>query len=359
MTSETDNRMPIWLDCDPGHDDAFAILLAATNPHFNLLGISTVHGNSSLKKVTNNALSLLTAFGRAEDVPVYPGASKPFMRPALHAPDIHGETGIDGTTLLPTPLTTAQTTPAVLAMREAILSTPKNTCSVIVTGTMTNAALLFAAFPETAEHIRCLSIMGGAFTVGNITKFAEFNIYCDPESASSIFTLPSLTDKIYLAPLDLTHTVLTTTTVRSTLLSQQTTFRTMLHDLLMFFAATYERVFGMTEGPPLHDPLAVAVLLPESCGLGFEFVEGSVEVILSGEEIGRTVLRKAVVGEDDDDDVNRHCGDEEIGEKGEEEEGRRSGGVRVKVGRKVNVERFWELVMDAVACADGVSPLNF
>ncbi|KAK6523268.1 Uridine nucleosidase 1 [Orbilia ellipsospora] len=352
MTSESDHRMPIWLDCDPGHDDAFAILLAATNPHFNLLGISTVHGNSSLKKVTNNALSLLTAFGKA-DIPVYPGASKPFMRPALHAPDIHGETGIDGTTLLPTPLAAPQSTPATLAMRNAIMSTTKNTCSLVVTGTMTNAALLFAAFPETAEHIKYLSIMGGAFTLGNITKHAEFNIYCDPESASSIFTLPALHNKIFLAPLDLTHTVLTTASVRSTLLAQQTTFRTMLHDLLMFFAATYERVFNMTEGPPLHDPLAVAVLLPQECGMGFEFDEGSVEVILAGEEIGRTILRKV----EEMGDVNRHCGVEEIGEEGKDK-GEGSGGVKVKVGRKVNVEKFWGVVMDSVGCADGVSPLN-
>lgn len=278
-------RIPIWLDCDPGHDDAFAILITALHPSFNLLGISTVHGNSSLQKVTNNTLSLLTAFGRP-DVPVYPGANKPFMRPAVHARGIHGDTGIDGTTLLPTPTARPQSTPAVEAMRDAIMSTPQGTCALAVTGTMTNVALLFAAFPETAEHIKAISIMGGAFTLGNITERAEFNIYCDPESAASIFTLPSLSNKIILSPLDLTHTVLVTSSVRKTLTSTPSTFRTMLCELLMFFADTYVKVFNMTEGPPLHDPVAVAALMDESFRMEFEFEETVVKIICNG-EIGR------------------------------------------------------------------------
>ncbi|EPS44290.1 hypothetical protein H072_1725 [Dactylellina haptotyla CBS 200.50] len=347
MTSE---RLPVWLDCDPGHDDAFAILLAARHPYFDLLGISTVHGNSSLQKVTNNALSLLTAFGKSE-VPVYPGAKKPYMRPAIHAPDIHGETGIDGTNLLPTPLTAAQTMNAPEAMRNAIMATPKGTCALVVTGTMTNAALMFATFPETAEHIKCISIMGGAFTLGNITSVAEFNIYCDPESASSIFTLPALSGKIILAPLDLTHTVPATEPVRESLMISATPFRTMLHDLLMFFAATYARVFDMNDGPPLHDPLAVAALLPESFGLGFEFEEASVEVVLHGKEIGRTIMRKP----EEMADANRHEGLELLKDG---EEGSELTGVKVKVGKRVDVVKFWELIMQVVGSADAVSPVN-
>ncbi|KAK6534202.1 Uridine nucleosidase 1 [Arthrobotrys megalospora] len=339
--------VPIWLDCDPGHDDAFAILLAALHPSFDLLGISTIHGNSSLQKVTNNALSILTAIGRP-DVPVYPGARKPFMRPAVHAPDIHGTSGIDGTSLLPVPLAAAQSTPAVEAMRKAIMSTKPGTCVLVVTGTMTNAALLFAAFPETAEHIKTLSIMGGAFTLGNITKSAEFNIYCDPESASSIFTLPSLSHKILLSPLDLTHTVLVTPRIQKTLMSTPTTFRTMLYELLMFFAETYERMFDMKDGPPLHDPLAVAACMADSFGLGFEFEETGVRVICSGENMGQTV--KSGVK----DVVNSHEGTQVLSDG----EGFGVGGVTVRVGRKVNVDRFWEIIMEVVGIADGGSPLN-
>ncbi|KAK6331121.1 Uridine nucleosidase 1 [Orbilia brochopaga] len=342
-----DDRVPIWLDCDPGHDDAFAILLAATHPRLNLLGISTVHGNSSLQKVTNNALSLLTAYG-CPDVPVFPGARKPFMRPAVHAPDIHGKTGIDGTDLLPTPVSAAQTKNAAEAMRDAIMATRRGTCALVVTGTMTNAALLFAAFPETAEHIRCLSIMGGGFSVGNITPVSEFNIYCDPESASSIFTLPALNDKILMIPLDLTHQVLATPRVRTTILTDAPTpFRQMLHDLLMFFAGTYARVFGMTDGPPLHDPLAVAAVIAEELSLEFDWEEGSVEVVLAGGEMGRTLLKPVGAASE-----NAHEGRAVIGDEV------RPRGVRVRVGRGVDVARFWEVMVEAIGRADSVSPLN-
>jgi uridine nucleosidase len=134
-----------------------------------------------MDKVTLNALSILTAIGRT-DVPVYAGSRKPFMRPAVHAPAIHGESGIDGTDLLPVPGVAARPGNAILAMREAIMETPFQSCAIVSTGTLTNVALLFATFPEVATHIRRLSIMGGAFgdredTRGNITNWAEFNIY--------------------------------------------------------------------------------------------------------------------------------------------------------------------------------------
>ncbi|EWC48522.1 hypothetical protein DRE_07717 [Drechslerella stenobrocha 248] len=230
------------------------------------------------------------------------------------------------------------------------MATAPGTCGLVVTGTMTNAALLFAAFPETAGHIR-LSIMGGGFEVGNITRFAEFNIYCDPEAASSIFTLPALSGKILLAPLDLTHTVLATAAVRSTLLTPTPTlFRTMLHDLLMFFAGTYARVFGMTTGPPLHDPVAVAALLYEDGSdpaLGFEWEECSIEIILQGEQLGKTVMWPVGAAPD-----NAHDGKKVIGEVVGES------GVRVKVGKKVNADEFWRVMLAAVDVSDGVSPLN-
>ena len=125
----------------------------------------------------------------------------------------------------------------------------------------------------------------------------------------------------------------------------------MLHDLLMFFAATYARMFDMTLGPPLHDPLAVAALMPEEFGMEFEFEEGSIEVVLHGEEIGRTIMRRP----EEMADANRHEGLEVL--KDGEEEGQVVG-VKVKVGRRVNVRKFWEVIMGVVGSADGVSPLN-
>lgn len=340
-------RVPVWLDCDPGHDDAFAIILAAEHPDLKLLGVSTVHGNASQEKVTRNALSILTSIGRL-DIPVYAGAKKPFMRPAVHASDIHGKSGIDGTDLLPEPPQgkTHQPGSAVQAMRDAIMQTEPNTCAVVATGTMTNIALLFATFPETAAHVKSVSIMGGSLVEGNISKYAEFNIFCDPEAATSVFTLPALSNKIYLIPLDLTHGVLATSSILQTLLtSSPTLFRQMLHDLLTFFAKTYADVFNITAGPPLHDPIAVAAILPEAhlAQMEFEWEEGSLEVVCSGPEIGRTILHK-----DDQQSVNIEIGGEGV----------KVVGVKAKVGKKVNSDAFWNTMMAAIDKSDKLSPLN-
>lgn len=153
-----------------------------------------MHGNASLEQTTRNTLSILTAIGRT-DVPVYSGATKPFCRIAQHAADIHGATGLDGTSHLPEPaVKPVEKLPAVLAMRNALLAEPQGTVWLVATGALTNVALLFAAFPELAYHIKGLSIMGGAigntFTdapmgkigskgewFGNRTPWAEFNIY--------------------------------------------------------------------------------------------------------------------------------------------------------------------------------------
>lgn len=276
-----------------------------------------------MAKTTINAQRVLTAIGKPE-IPVYPGAKKPFSRLAVHAPDIHGNglqhrrrslhskltslskgtSGLDGTDLLPEPSRPAVTDKnPILAMRDALLAQPAGTAWVVATGALTNVALLFATFPEVAEHIAGLSIMGGAigggFTnapvsrlpgaesrIGNTTVWAEFNIYvsgscaviattsllkfhlqCDPEAAQSILTNPILMPKTTLCPLDLTHQVLATGPVRQRVLMSSvsggtsTALRRMLHDLLMFFAGTYMTVFGIESGPPLHDPLAVAVIL--------------------------------------------------------------------------------------------------
>ncbi|KAI0600816.1 Inosine/uridine-preferring nucleoside hydrolase domain-containing protein [Biscogniauxia sp. FL1348] len=293
-------QIPLWLDCDPGHDDAFAILLAAHHPGIKLLGISTVHGNASLDNTTNNALSILAAISKHRDVNVYPGASRALQRAPIHATAIHGESGLDGTELLPKPQSTADaSTRAVDAMAAALKATEPGTAWVVATGAVTNVGTLFIEHPDLAAHVRGVSIMGGSigggFTsavmgkvddverIGNYTPWAEFNILIDPEAAASIFDNPVLAAKTTLIPLDLTHLVLATAEVQDMLLygpgggdhaagdageegkdkkkEGKTTLRTMLVELLNFFAATYRDVFGITAGPPLHDPLAVAAVL--------------------------------------------------------------------------------------------------
>lgn len=337
--------------------DACAILLSLYHPAFELLGISTTHGNAPLSKTTLNALSVLQAIGQPQ-IPVIPGASRPFCRTVETAVDIHGESGLEGTDLLPVPERKPLThCNAIKEMHDALIATPANTAWVIATGPCTNTALLFATYPSLASHIKGVSIMGGAIgsgytrvtmgpvytdskgqsyvRSGNITPFAEFNIWADPESARSVLTNPILQPKTVLIPLDLTHQAYATPKVQEMLLTGaqgRTRLRTMFNELLMFFAQTYSDVFGLTEGPPLHDPLAVAVLLADhpfsDVKIRFDDNDGErwkVDVVLEGEQIGRTV---AVLAED---------------------------GKGVRIPRSLDLDRFWEVLESCMAKADEVT----
>ncbi|KAI1112473.1 inosine-uridine preferring nucleoside hydrolase-domain-containing protein [Nemania sp. NC0429] len=281
--------------------DVFAILLGAYHPGIRLLGISTVFGNASVNKTTNNALSVLGAIGKQDgSVRVSRGAAKALRREAVHAVAIHGESGLDGTDLLPPPALSAldDDTSAVEAMARSLRACAPGTAWVVATGALTNVAELFAAHPDLRAHVAGLSIMGGSigggFTaavmgrvddvdrVGNYSQWAEFNILIDPEAAAALLHDPVLAPKTTLVPLDLTHLVLATSEVQDLLLrgadavplaaaaengeaklklKAKSTLRQMLVELLTFFAETYRDVFGIVEGPPLHDPLAVAAIL--------------------------------------------------------------------------------------------------
>ncbi|EFQ98037.1 uridine nucleosidase [Nannizzia gypsea CBS 118893] len=369
-----DGRIPLWLDCDPGHDDAFAILLATHHPSLKLLGISTVHGNGSLENTTANAGSILEAIGRS-DIPVYPGAKKPFCRKAVHAENIHGTSGIDGTDLLPAPTKPAVTNvSAYIAMRDALLAQPKDTAWVVATGTLTNVAILFATFPEVAEHVRGVSIMGGAVgggfssvpisqkqgdetRVGNITPWAEFNIYCDPESAQSIFSSPVLAPKTTLVTVDLTHQVLATEAVQSRILGTNgpaggkqdpTVLRQILHALLTFFAGTYDTVFGISAGPPLHDPLAVAILLSNLNDQAK--TAASLKEQLTFDDANGTRFNVFI-----DTDGLHHCVE---GANLQSEIGRTivqpcpAGTRGVTIPQSLDVDKFWETIYDCLDRAD-------
>jgi uridine nucleosidase len=217
-------------------------------------------------------------------------------------------------------------------MYEALMACPPNTAWLVTTGTLTNAALLVSTYPKVVYHLRGLSIMGGAvgsnFTnanlgkpfrdasgalrdrVGNHTLYAEFNIWCDPESAQSIFSHAQLNKKTTLITLDLTHQVFATETLQNLVLySNQkedqgsSRLRRMFYELLTFFAKTYADVFGLTDGPPLHDPLAVAVLLADAdtglTSINFEDrgeERFTVDVELSEPELGRTKINTALEG---------------------------------------------------------------
>ncbi|KAK0754182.1 Inosine/uridine-preferring nucleoside hydrolase domain-containing protein [Schizothecium vesticola] len=354
-----DTRIPVWLDCDPGHDDAFAILLACYHPRIRLLGISTVWGNASLDQTTPNALSILTALSKAHSIPVHPGASHALSRPPMHPPtDIHGATGLDGTDLLPAPVTTPSPIPAIPAMAAALLATPPNTAYLVATGAFTNAALLFASHPSLASHLAGVSLMGGAvgsgFTpavlgavdgvprAGNWTQWAEFNVLADPEAADALFRNEALRGKITLVPLDLSHLVLGTEGVRIGILGGGTRLRRMLVELLMFFAGTYKEVFGIEEGPPLHDPLAVAAVLGAEGEGGVEFWDCD----LATGERERFEVRVVTEGTYEDAKAGRtRTGQTVVRKLGKGEEG-------VRIPRGVDVEGFWRVMGECIERAD-------
>ncbi|KAH8822023.1 uridine nucleosidase [Xylogone sp. PMI_703] len=315
------DKIPLWIDCDPGHDDAFAILLAAYHSSMELLGISTVHGNSSLKNTTYNALRILEAIGRS-DIPVFSGVSQPFCRPPRSAEDFHGASGLGGTELLPKPaLSAPEQHNAIEKMREVLMATEEKSAWLVAIGPLTNVALLFATYPEVAAHIKGLSIMGGAIgsnfarvslaadsigkddgtlSQGGTTPYAEFNVWCDPESAQSVFQNSILRPKIVLIPLDLTHQACAVAEVRQRLLNGRhgaTRLRTTFYELIMFYHNSYASCTETKSGPPLHDILAVAALLFNHADtelnidtLNYSQERWSINVILSGKQVGRTVV---------------------------------------------------------------------
>ncbi|ODQ81147.1 hypothetical protein BABINDRAFT_33839 [Babjeviella inositovora NRRL Y-12698] len=326
----TVERIPIWLDCDPGHDDVVAILVAVFHPKLELLGISTVYGNTSLENTTANALAILTAIGRT-DIPVHVGAAQPLVKTVSHAQEIHGESGLDGSSLVPLPATTASLIPAIEAMKTAVETHPG--MSIVATGTLTNMAQLYAAYPHLKPLIRYVSIMGGGINIGNKSKYAEFNIVCDPEAALQVLTDAEMAPKTILIPLNLTHQAICTKKVRVGLYdpsnpSKSSPLRQMFSELMMFFAITCETQ-GFMDGPPVHDPVAVYVLLAMygEAGLGFEYTSYDLTVPLEGEREGET----AVVKEDPQG---------------------------VKVGLGLNIEKFWNAFLQCMELADVNAPLN-
>lgn len=369
MAAAASSITPLWLDVDPGHDDTFALLLAAHNPQVHLLGVSTVHGNASLEHTTQNSLSILEAIG-CRDIPVYPGASKPLVRDAVHAASIHGESGLDGTTIMPKPVRAAvRDVDCVEAMYKALITTPPGTAWLVATGTLTNAARVIKEHPDLAGHLKGFSIMGGAigngFTdaplgkiagegerFGNWTPYAEFNIYCDPEAAQFLLTHPIIAPKTTIMPLDVTHQVLGTSAVQTKLLhlpsspsSEKplpTPIRALFHEIMTFFAKTYAEEFALTEGPPLHDPLAVAAtfapdLFDDNAGERF-----SVDVVTQGEHRA--------------DPAQNRADAEAVGQLGRTLV-TKVDGEGVRIPRRLDVARFWDMIDEALAKAEETSPL--
>ncbi len=244
----------IILDCDPGHDDAVALLLAAHHPEIDLLAVTTVAGNQSVDKTTRNALKVCSLAG-LHHIPVARGLDRPLVRPAKHAPDIHGESGMDGPDI-PEPDMEPLATHAVDLLIELLLNS-EGDITLVPTGPLTNIAAAMSKEPAIIPKIKAISLMGGAIGLGNVTPAAEFNIHTDPQAAAIVFGCGR---PITVSPLEVTHQALATEEIIARLRGANRRVATFVADLLVFFAETYHRVFGFT-APPLHDPCAVAAVI--------------------------------------------------------------------------------------------------
>ncbi|MBO0828013.1 MAG: nucleoside hydrolase [Streptosporangiales bacterium] len=247
----------VILDCDPGHDDALAILLAAADPSLDLLAITTVAGNQTLDKCTLNARRVCTVAG-ITGVPIAAGADRPLRRPRRVAAHIHGESGLDGPAF-GEPTVGVSDEPAVELMRGLLLDRPEPV-TLVPTGPLTNIATLLDRYPEVREGIAEIVLMGGSTGRGNTSPYAEFNIAVDPEAAEIVFG--SGLD-VTMVGLNATHQALVTPDVVARIRAVGTDVADVCADLMTFYAAAYERVYGLP-GPPLHDPMAVARVIDRS-----------------------------------------------------------------------------------------------
>jgi inosine-uridine nucleoside N-ribohydrolase len=241
---------PIIIDCDPGHDDAIALLLALASPEVELLGITTVAGNQTLAKTTTNALKILEFVDRT-GVPVAAGADRPLVREPYVAAHVHGESGMDGPDL-PTPSTAPVPEHAVDFLAARLKESPAPVTLVPV-GPLTNIGLLLIRYPELTGQIERIVLMGGAIAEGNVTPAAEFNIWADPEAAARVFT--SGID-VTMVGLDVTHKALFRP-ADSKRLAETGRVGTLVSELFGFYQQFHSDQYGW-DGSPVHDAVAVA-----------------------------------------------------------------------------------------------------
>lgn len=248
----------IILDCDPGHDDAIALLLAAGSPHLELAAVTTVAGNQTLEKVTHNALAVGTLAG-LDGVPFAAGARRPLVREPVHAPEYHGETGLDGP-VLPEPTITLDPRHAVDLIIDTVLAEPAGSITLVPTAALTNIALAVRKEPRIVERVAGVVLMGGAARGGNFSPAAEFNIAIDPEAADIVFRAGW---DVTMVGLDLTHQAIADEAVLDAIRGVDTRAARFTLELLEFFTGTY-RAQGFP-WPPVHDPCAVALVADPGC----------------------------------------------------------------------------------------------
>ena len=249
-------KTKIILDCDPGHDDAVAIILAGKNPKIDLLGITIVSGNQTLDKTVRNALNVTQHLGI--DVPVYGGCSEPMVRKKVVAGDIHGESGLDGPVFPPLERK-AEAEHAVNFIIKTLMES-EGDITVVTTGPMTNLAMAMRMEPNIVPKIKQIVLMGGAIANGNVSPAAEFNIMADAEAAYVCFTSGR---PMTMVGLDVTRKVLCYPEIVERMGRIGNRASKLFVDLMGHFCKTQKEVFGW-EGGPLHDPVTLAYLIDPS-----------------------------------------------------------------------------------------------
>ncbi len=314
--------IPAIIDCDPGHDDAMAIMLGART--LELRGITTVHGNAPLSHTTLNARKLVE-LAELTHVPVAAGMDRPLIRNAVHAPEVHGKTGMDGP-ILPEPSVELDKRHAVDFILD--MSRELSNLHLLPIGPLTNIAVALRRDPSLPERIKEISLMGGSLTYGNVTTAAEFNIWADPDAAHMVFTsgIP-----IKMVGLNVTRQVAATEKYRKQIRSIGNRTATVMAELLDFYSEQLRQVAGL-EGGSMHDPLAVAALIDPDI-LTFEPMHVAVE--LRGEHTyGMTLCDY------------RHLSPRTLERERQGSQSTHTSNAEVAIA--VNAERFWELFLDTL-----------
>ena len=303
----------IILDCDPGHDDAIALLLAWGNPDIDLVGVTTVAGNQTIDKVTRNALAVARVAG-ITGVPFARGAHRPLVREVEVAESIHGESGLDGP-VLPEPTIELDSRHAVDFIIDTVMAAEPGEITLVPTGALTNIAMAVRKEPRIASRVKQVVLMGGGVNVGNWSATSEFNIVVDPEAAHIVFNEAW---PLTMVGLDLTHEALATPSVVAAIAAVDTAPARFVGELLEFFAHSYKDEQGF-DYPPVHDPCAVAFVIDPSV---MEVVRVPLDVELSGTlTLGMTVADFRAPAPDD---------------------------CTTQVARNLDHAKFWALVVDAL-----------
>jgi purine nucleosidase len=271
------------IDCDPGVDDAIALLLTLASPSLELLAITTVAGNVPVEITYANAHRICALVNRS-DIPIYAGCPRPLVRSPMFAADVHGENGLGGVVLPDAPLQHRKED-AVDILIQHCRAHRQHPLTIAALGPLTNLAVALVKAPDIAQGIEQLVIMGGGIAGGNVTPYAEFNFYADPHAAQVVLTsgIP-----ITLIPLDLTHQVIATTQWRSQLQANNSPVCQRVVQMLSHYGSHERRERGW-DGPPLHDPCVIGYLLAPEL---FTTAPAALEVELSNsDKLGQTACQ--------------------------------------------------------------------